>query len=419
MPFTLVHLPVELLEMIALALTAESDTVLSDEEQIIFQLRLVCREARNKLETKFFYTYFTDRHLWLDDRKLAELDRLSQRADLADRVKRLLVIGRPDPDNVGDTFTLGRSMVAPSGVAASLSQILPRLKNLRELKFTDTMRGDTTSSDRGHNVGSAFAAVLLATESCKCTITALEFSSNNVREWRVVGIPDARSMLFLSPSLAGLERLHLSILCAPYLAKASTKYSSQASNVYESKLTVSSGSETGYELALALGRCTQLKDLSLRMLFTAEATTAFAAPASTLRLPELQKFELSTSSCTADTLGQFLLNHASGLRHLSLLDIKFRRTSPVMLTSMLDLLRKSLELHTFEAEHLRIYAGDGNKLFSAISFPALDHVYWHEDTSRDDYIVVRTQTSIHGVESVRHGLAQMKDCVAFTAYRKR
>ncbi|KAK3639607.1 hypothetical protein LTR56_012392 [Elasticomyces elasticus] len=399
MPFTLPHLPTELLEMIAIALAGDFAQAYSEEGKVICALRSTCREVRDKLDTKFFSTYFTSRYLWLEERKLAELDIISQRPDLAQRVTELSVICNADPEGLGDVFEAGRSLIAPGGLARTLAASLGRLENLDSLEFTDASSDKPPPPGNGHDVSSTFTAVMLALEPCKCNLKSLLFHSHTKQasEWRIVGMPDPRTLLCLAPSLLMLERLDLSIFCAPILTNK-----------------VLSGTKIGSELAVALGRCTQLKELSLRMLFTTEASEAFGMLAPTLELPKLRHFQLYVSSCTISDLSMFLLRNALSLRHLSLENIVFHQSRPTNFTSLLDIMLKHLSLATIEARHLSMYATDGNSRRTTICFPGLSEVFWYEQPGDDDFVIIDTFLMLEGAEGLHTELAQSKNCVTYT-----
>ncbi|KAK5697574.1 hypothetical protein LTR97_007712 [Elasticomyces elasticus] len=399
MPFTLAHLPTELLEMIATALAGDFAQAYSEEGKVICTLRSTCREARDKLDTKFFSTYFTSRYLWLEERKVAELDTISQRPDLADRLTELSVVCKADPGDLNDAFEAGQSLVAPGGVARTLGAILGRLKNLESLDFVDAANDKLPPAGPGHDVSSTFTALMLALGLCKRSVKDMCFHSDDSQSsrWRVVGLPDPRTLLCLAPSLAMLERLDLSTFCAPILTNK-----------------VLSGTRIGSELAVALGRCTQLKELSLRMLYTNEASEAFGTLASTLELPRLRYFKLYVSSCTISDLNIFLLRNAVSLRHLNLENVVFLPDSSTTFTSLLDMMLKHLSLTTIEVRHLRIYATDGSGHRIAIGFPGLSEVFWYEEPDDDDFTIVETFLDLEGAEGLHTELTQMKTCVTYT-----
>ncbi|KAK3643352.1 hypothetical protein LTR56_010308 [Elasticomyces elasticus] len=398
MPFTLARLPTELLEMIAMALAGDFAQAYSEEGQVICRLRSTCREALDKLDTKFFSTYFASRDLWLDQRKLAELDLISQRPELADRITELTVFCQADSDDIDDAFEAGRSLIAPGGTASTLTVTLRRLANLGSLEFVDMATEETPPLATSHNIGSSFAAVMLALESCKCTLRSLA-SIADTSPWRVVGMLEARTLLCLSPSLAMLERLDLSILCAPTLT-------GKAAN----------GLKKGSELAIALQRCPQLKNLSLRLLFAPEASVAFAALASMLILPKLQSFQLWQSSCTMNDLGIFLLNHAATVRNLSLTTVVFHGGSPAAVTDLLDLMQKSMTLNTIEVSHLKMCATNGYEHTATIGFPGINQVMFGPEPEADDFMFIDTFLLLERAEGLNEELAQMKECVVYTAF---
>ncbi|KAK5676561.1 hypothetical protein LTS10_010862 [Elasticomyces elasticus] len=400
MPFTLTHLPTELLEMVATALMLDDTPNHSAEGLIICSLRATCREARNKLETQFLYQYFTSRYLLLEPGKLAELDSIASRPHLADRVKTLLIVCESDSGKLDEAFEVGRCITAPGGVASMLSHILTRFKNLEKLEFSDTgTEGQfPVPTQRGHNVTTTFVAVMLALEGCECAIKTLAFLSLVASTWRVVGVPDARSLLCLSPSLATLEYIDLTIVGAPYL-------SDQELN----------GSQTGAELAIALQRCTGLKRLLLRMLSAPEALAAFAAFASRVHLRNLSHFTLYESSCDDSDLRLFLYKHASTLRHLKLTQFNFNRSTPGIFNNMLDFIRTSLHLTSVDAELLTIRDEDRNGQWFNLAFPEVEEVtYTESDEEEEDYVFVDRSLSLNSAEEVWSGLGSMKQCVVYT-----
>ncbi|KAK5723993.1 hypothetical protein LTR17_013742 [Elasticomyces elasticus] len=401
MPFTLAHLPTELLEMIATALVGEFAHAYSAEGQVICTLRSTCREARDKLDTKFFSTYFTSRYFWLEERKLAELDAISQRPNLADRLTELSVVCKADPGDLADAFEAGRSLIAPGGIAKSLTVILQRLPNLRSLEFLDVAPERVPPVQISLDVSSTFAAVMLALEFCTCTVKRIRFLADDLdnadAEWRVVGMPEARTLLCLSPSLAMLEYLDLSIVCAPMLK-------SNAVNALK----------TGSELAIALRRCSRLKTLVLRMLYAHESLLAFGALASAVDLPGLQSFQLNETSCTVHDLGIFLLRNAASLRHLSLENVSFEPSSPAVFTNLLSLAHDSLKLTKIEASQLTLCAQDGSGKLTMVGFPPMTEAFCDDDPDEDDFLFVGTKLLLEGTEGLQTGLAQMKACVTYT-----
>ncbi|KAK5756640.1 hypothetical protein LTS12_013230 [Elasticomyces elasticus] len=359
MPFTLPHLPTELLEMIAIALAGDFAQAYSEEGKVICALRSTCREVRDKLDTKFFSTYFTSRYLWLEERKLAELDIISQRPDLAQRVTELSVICNADPEGLGDVFEAGRSLIAPGGLARTLAASLGRLENLDSLEFTDASSDKPPPPGNGHDVSSTFTAVMLALEPCKCNLKSLLFHSHTKQasEWRIVGMPDPRTLLCLAPSLLMLERLDLSIFCAPILTNK-----------------VLSGTKIGSELAVALGRCTQLKELSLRMLFTTEASEAFDT---------LQECHLGSLSIAGDD-----------------------RTA---IPDLLSVLQEKLRLKRVTLSRL-------NTKHETFVFSGMGKTMWWDTSGEEEWITVfhsDEYVELDGYDEVQDGLAQARKCVTY------
>ncbi|KAK4951176.1 hypothetical protein LTR10_010148 [Elasticomyces elasticus] len=326
---------------IAVALAGDCAQAYSEEGPVICRLRSTCREARDKLDTKFLSTYFSTGYIWLEEHKIAELDAISQRPDLVDRLTEIRVVCEVDPEDLDDAFEAGRSIIAPGGSAENPVTILGRLRNLEALEFIDISSDQTLPPGVNHDIGSTFAAVMLALEI---------------------------------------------------------------------------GRKTGLELAIALQKCTQLKELSLRMLFTDEACLGFGALSSTIHLPTLQNFQLYESSCTVSDLGVLLMKTAATLRRLSLVTVLFSQSSSAAFTGLLDLMQKNMKLEFIELSSLKLCATEDVGHPLGIGFAGMAELYDDDvdDVEDEGFVIVGTLMSIEGVEGLHAGLAQMKACVLYT-----